>query len=116
MSDSVDPEDEESEAVPVAVLIAPNGMRIQTQDFFENPREIIVGRCGVSFDGWVFRLDEDLTKSSLAWLIQQTALLGDAIGEERALAIVDAAESLYQKLNAVPPDSEEEFPSNHPRM
>ena len=74
-------------------LIAPNGMRVLTTDFFPCPEEIIVGPTGISFDGWVMRLDRGLTESSMAWLIRQTMHLSDSIGEDRTMAILDHIEA-----------------------
>ena len=81
---------------PVVCLIAPNGMRVETSDFFDCPEEIIVTKQGVSFDGWVLRTDEALTDAALAWIIQQATLMSDNDNEDRALAMLDAIEANWQ--------------------
>ena len=119
MSDSFDPDDEQDETVPVAVLIAPNGMRVQTLDFFLDPKEIIVGKTAISFDGWIFRLDEGLTKSNLAWFIQQTLHLTESMGEDRAMAILDGIEKTItrfsQQASADSARAEQPFTGHLPR-
>ena len=89
-------------APPEVTLISPDGPTVRTSDYFECPKEIIIGRNWVSFDGWVFRPDRGMiSKSEIAWTGHQIALISKTQGKERATAICDAVEKMLMSPTGI---------------
>ena len=93
-------------APPEVTLISPDGLTVRTSDYFECPKEIIIGRNGVSIDGWVFRADREIRKPELYWLGNQIALLNKTQGSERVNAICDALEKMLMTPPGIADDSD----------
>jgi len=94
-------------APPEVTLISPDGLTVRTSDYFECPKEIIIGRNGVSFDGWVFRLDRGMiNESEMAWIGHQITLINKTQGSERATAICDALEKMVMSPTGSADDSD----------
>jgi hypothetical protein len=81
---------------PEITLISPEGKPVRRSEYFECPEVIIIGKNGVSFDGWVFRTDGEIVESDIAWLAQQIALIHTTQGPERAEALGMALERLIR--------------------
>ena len=81
---------------PEITLISPEGKPVRRSEYFECPEVVIIGRNGVSFDGWVFRTDGEIVESDLAWLVHQIATIQKAQGRERAESLVTALERLVR--------------------
>ena len=81
---------------PEITLISPEGKPVRRSEFFECPEVVIIGKNGVSFDGWVFRTDGEIVKSDIAWLAHQIALIQNAHGAERAESLGSALDRLIR--------------------
>lgn len=81
---------------PTITLISPEGTLVRITDYFECPEAIIIGNNGVSFDGWVFHTDTDISEADIAWLAHQIALIHTTQGAERAEALETALERLIR--------------------
>ena len=79
---------------PEITLISPEGKLVRRSEYFECPEVIVIGDNGVSFDGWVFRTDMDVSESDLRWLVHQLEIIQTTQGAERAGALVTALERL----------------------
>ena len=79
---------------PEITLVSPEGKVVRRSEYFECPEVVIIGDNGVSFDGWVFRADMDVSESDIVWLGHQLAIIRDTQGAERAGALVEALERL----------------------
>ena len=88
---------------PAITLISPEGRLVRTSEYFECPAEIIIGDNGISFDGWVFRTDMDISESDVAWLAHQIALIHTTQGAERAEVLGTALERLISTPRATAP-------------
>jgi len=84
-------------------LISPEGKPVRRSEYFECAEVIIIGRNGVSFDGWVFRTDGEIGKSDIAWLAHQIALIHTTQGAERAEVLGTALERLISTPAATTP-------------
>ena len=88
---------------PKITLISPEGRLVRTSEYFECPEVIIIGNNGVSFDGWVFRTDTDISESDIAWLAHQIALIHTTQGADRAEVLGTALERLISTPRATAP-------------
>jgi len=88
--------------LPKINLISPEGKPVRRSEYFECPEVIVIGNNGVSFDGWVFRTDTDISESDLAWLAHQIAIIHKTQGTERAESLVAALERLIRTPRANP--------------
>jgi hypothetical protein len=79
---------------PEITLISPEGKLVRRSAYFECPEVIIIGDNGVSFDGWVFRTDADISESDIRWLGHQLEIIQAMQGLERAGALMAALEKL----------------------
>ena len=79
---------------PEITLISPEGKIVRRSEYFECPEVVIIGDNGVSFDGWVFRTDADISESDIRWLGHQLEIIQATQGAERAGALVEALERL----------------------
>ena len=79
---------------PEITLISPEGKAVRRSEYFQCPEVIVITDNGVSFDGWVFRADMDVSESDVVWLAHQLAIIRDTQGAERAGALVAALERL----------------------
>jgi len=88
---------------PEITLISPEGRLVRRSEYFECPEVVIIGRNGVSFDGWVFRTDGKIVESDIAWLAHQIALTHTTQGAERAEVLGTAIERLISTPRATAP-------------
>jgi len=94
-------------APPEVTLISPDGLTVRTSDYFECPKEIIIGRNGVSIDGCVFRADREMiSESDMSWIGHQITLISNTQGKERATAICDALEKMLMSPKEIADDSD----------
>lgn len=100
--------------LPEINLISPEGKIVRRSEYFECPAEIIIGSNGVSFDGWVFRTDTDVTESDLGWLVHQLQIVQATQGAERAGAIMSALERLISTPAGT--NTGETWPERHDQL
>ena len=81
---------------PEITLVSPEGKIVRRSEYFECPEVIIIGNNGVSFDGWVFRTDQEVDDSAIMWLGHQLEIIRIAQGAERMEALVGALERLIR--------------------
>jgi len=79
---------------PEITLVSPEGKIVRRSAYFECPEVIVIGRNGVSFDGWVFRTDMDIHEADILWLGHQLEIIQATQGAERAGVLAAALERL----------------------
>ena len=79
---------------PEITLVSPTGKVARRSEYFDCPEVIIIGDNGVSFDGWVFRTDRDISESDIRWLGHQLEIVQTTQGVERAGVLAAALEKL----------------------
>jgi len=92
-----------TKTLAACALISPEGRLVRTSEYFGCPEVIIIGDNGISFDGWVFRTDMDISESDIAWLAHQIALIHTTQGAERAEVFGTALERLISTPAATAP-------------